>query len=102
MSIASNAQFDSIARRKIELSRHAHKRGQQRGISQDCVPLILAYGERSHDGQGGVRYSLTDRAIARLVRAIGHSQRLQTLAGCYAVVNAESEQTVITLGHRHS
>ncbi len=98
----SNAHFDSISRRKIELSRHAHKRSQQRAISQDCVPLILAYGERTHDGRGGIRYLLTDRAMASLSRAIGHSQRLETLTGCYAVVAEENEQTVITLGHRHS
>ena len=98
----SNAHYDSISRRKIEVSRHAHKRAQQRAIPQDCVPLILAYGERSHDGQGGIRYLLTDRVMAILSRAIGHSQRLETLTGCYAVVAAEDEQTVITLGHRQS
>ena len=101
MQVASNAHYDSIARRKIEISRHAHKRGQQRAISQDCVPLILAYGERSNDGQGGVRYLLTDRAMASLGRAIGRSQRMDALAGCYAVVSAEDEQTVITVGHRY-
>lgn len=102
MQIISNAQYDPIARRKIELSRHANKRAQQRAISQDCIPLILAYGERSHDGKGGIRYLLTQRAMSSLGRAVGHSQRLETLAGCYAVVDAENERTVITLGHRVS
>lgn len=102
MSMVSNANYNSISRRKIELSRHAHKRAQQRAIPQDCVPLILAYGERSHDGQGGIRYLLTDRSMACLGRAIGRSLRLETLAGCYAVVNADNEDTVITLGHRYN
>ncbi|MBL0419735.1 hypothetical protein JI739_05165 [Ramlibacter sp. AW1] len=101
MPSASNAQYDPLARRKIELSRHASKRASQRAITQDCVPLILAYGERSHDGRGGVRYLLTQRSMASLGRAIGHSQRLEALAGCYAVVDAANEQTVITLGHRY-
>jgi len=36
----SNANYDSMSRRKIELSRHAYKRAQQRAIPQECVPLI--------------------------------------------------------------
>ena len=98
----SNAHYDSTSRRKIELSRHAYKRAQQRAIPQECVPLILAYGERTHDGQGGIRYLLTEKAMAILSRAIGHSQRLETLAGCYAVVSAEDEETIITVGHRYN
>lgn len=101
MSSASNAQYDPLARRKIELSRHAVKRSSQRAISRDCVPLILAYGERSHDGQGGVRYLMTQRSVATLGRAVGYTQRLDALAGCYAVVDAANEETVITLGHRY-
>ena len=66
MPIVSNAQYASLARRKIELSRHASRRARQRAISQDCVPLILAYGERSHDGHGGIRYLLTRRSMAAL------------------------------------
>lgn len=101
MATASNFQYDPGARRKIELSRHASKRARQRAITHDCVPLILAYGERSHDGRGGVRYLLTQRSMAALGRAVGHSQRLEAMAGCYAVVDAADEQIVITVGHRH-
>lgn len=101
MSSTSNAQYDPLARRKIELSRHATKRSKQRAISRDCVPLILAYGERSHDGQGGIRYLMTQRSVATLERAVGYTQRLDALAGCYAVVDAANEETVITLGHRY-
>lgn len=101
MTTASNVQYELHGRRKIELSRHASKRARQRAITQDCVPLILAYGERSHDGRGGVRYLLTQRSMAALGRVVGHSQRLEALAGCYAVVDAVDEQTVITLGHRY-
>ena len=98
----SNANYDSMSRRKIEFSRHANKRAQQRAIPQECVPLILAYGERTHDGQGGIRYLLTEKAMVSLGRAIGHSQRLETLTGCYAVVSAEDEETIITVGHRYN
>lgn len=98
---ASNLYYEPNTRRKIELSRHAAKRARQRAIGHDCLPLILAYGERSHDGRGGVRYVLTERSMATLGRALGHSQRLDALAGCYAIVDAENEQTVITLGHRY-
>lgn len=98
----SNAHYVPTRRQKIELSRHAAKRSQQRAIPSDALPLLLAYGERSHDGRGGVRYMMTHTSLAALARAVGRSQRLDSLAGAYAVVSADDERAVITVGHRYS
>ena len=96
----TNANYDSTTRRKIELSRHADKRAQQRAISKESVPLIIAYGERTHDNHGGIRYLMTQRSISNLRGVIGYSKQIERLEGCYAVLSAEDEKTVITIGHR--
>jgi len=98
----SNANYRPDRDRKAQVSRHAQRRSQQRGIGEGVLPLILAYGERSHDGQGGVRCLMTDKAMATLVRAVGRTQRIDALAGAYAVLSADDEQVVITVGHRYS
>ena len=89
-------------RQKTELSLHAVKRSQQGAIPSEAVPLLLAYDERSRDGRGGVRYMMTHTSLAAVARAVGHSQRLDALAGAYAVVSADKERAVITVGHRFS
>lgn len=95
----SNTHHESIRSHRAGLSRHASKRAQQRGIDRASVPLVLAYGEREFDGQGGIRYLMTRSAVDMLQRAVGRSPRVEALAGVYAVVSAD-DQTVITVGHR--
>lgn len=101
MYAASNSNFQSNLRRKQELSlgRHAKKRKQQRAISAETVELIVFFGERSHDGRNGVRCLMTEKAVARLERTLGHTQHTENMKGCYVVLNAEDESTVITVGH---
>ena len=103
MNTASNLSFQPTLRRKIELrlKKHAKVRKQQRGISAEAIDLIGFFGERSHDGCGGVRCLMTEQAIARLERTIGHTQRIANLKGCYVVLSADDERTVITVGHRY-
>lgn len=95
----SNQNFQSSNRRISQLSRHAEKRAQQRCIDKASLPLVLAYGQREFDGQGGIRYLMTADSIAYLRRAVGHTQRVDALAGVYAIVSAE-DSTLITVGHR--
>lgn len=97
----ADAFLEVIIDRKPQPSSHGVKRSQQRGVGQECIPLILAYGERSHDGRGGIRYMLTKRSIAKLEAAVGRSQRVDQLQGCYAVVSTDDEKRVITVGHRY-
>ncbi len=95
----SNEGYQASSRRESRLSRHAEKRAQQRCISKASLPLVLAYGQREFDGKGGIRYLMTSDSIASLRQAVGHTQRVDALAGVYAVVSAE-DSTVITVGHR--
>lgn len=97
----SNDSYEPSARRKAEMSRHAQKRAQQRGLGQDQAPIITAYGEPDHDGRGGIRYLMTDKAMTRLVRALGRNQCIDGLAGAYVVVSADDSK-IITIGHRYS
>ncbi len=75
--------------------------GKDLSVTQECAraALVLAYGQREFDGQGGIRYLMTADSIASLRRAVGHTQRVDALAGVYAVVSAE-DSTLITVGHR--
>lgn len=98
MHLDSNTHYVPTRGQKIELSH----RSQQRAIAVEALPLMLAYGERSHDGRGGVRYMMTHTSLAAVARAVGHSQWLDSLAGAYAVVSADDERAVITVGHRYS
>lgn len=97
----SNHHYEATRSRRAAFSRHAGKRAQQRGIDQGAVPLLLAYGHKEHDGIGGIRYLMTDDALASLRRAVGHTKQVEALAGVYVVVSSEDD-TVITIGHRHN
>jgi hypothetical protein len=81
-------------------SQHAAKRNQQRGISSDCISLILAFGVKEHDGMGAVRHLMTGSAMERLCATVGKTAQITSLAGMYAVVSA-TDNTVITVGHRY-
>lgn len=97
----SNATYQPAARRRAELTRHAQKRSQQRGLSVDQAPIIEAFGDAEHDGHGGIRYLMTDKAMNRLIRALGRNQCIDGLAGAYVVISAD-DGNVITIGHRYS
>jgi hypothetical protein len=101
MNTVTNVNFQPTLRRKIELhlGQHAKARKQQRAISTGSVELIGFFGERTHDGRGGIRCLMTERAVAKMERILGHTQRMANLKGCYVVLSAEDECTVITVGH---
>jgi hypothetical protein len=96
----SNVNYETNRQRKAELSRHASKRAQQRGISPSSMPLVLAFGKQEFDGKGGIRYLMTSESIASLKRTVGLTQQIEALQGVYAVVSTE-DSTIITVGHRH-
>ena len=97
----TNMCFESKKVRKAVLTRHAQKRRAQRGFNSDCIELIRTFGERSYDGQGGIRCLMTKAALERLGNALGRSQKLDALAGAYLVLSADGDEVVITAGHRY-
>lgn len=62
---------------------------------------MVAFGEMEHDNRGGVRYLMTAKALENLRRVVGNSQKVDALAGVYAVVSA-TDPTIITVAHRHN
>lgn len=97
----TNQNFDSNRYRRIAMTKHAQKRSAQRRISQDTAELIRTFGERTYDGDGGIRCLMTRAAVDRLVSVLGRFQRVDSLLGAYAVLCAEDESVVITVSHRH-
>ena len=97
----SNVTFQPSSRQKAELSQHAQKRCQQRGFDHDVVPVVTAFGDRSYDGRGGIRYLMSGNAMSTLVRTLGRNQRIDALTGVYVVVSAD-DGSVITIGHRYN
>lgn len=93
-----SSRSDRILREK--LTKHASKRLQQRAISEKHLSLILAFGVKQHDGDGGVRYLITQSAVEKICSVLGRTPQIDRLAGMYAVVSA-SDEAVITVGHRH-
>ena len=83
------------------MTRHAQKRSAQRGFNTDSVELIRTFGERTHDGHGGIRCLMTRASVERLGNVLGRSQRLEALAGAYVVLSAEDDAVVITASHRY-
>lgn len=97
--LVGNSHYLPNSRIKQEMSLHARKRGCQRGISQGAATLVVAFGEKQYDNCGGVRYLMTEKALENLRRVVGNSQKVDALAGVYAVVSA-TDSTIITLAHR--
>lgn len=97
----TNFAFESNKFKRAIMTRHAHKRSAQRGFTRDSVELIRTFGERCHDGQGGIRCLMTRAAVDRLVVVLGRSQQLEALAGAYVVVSADDDAVVITASHRY-
>lgn len=99
-SFESNANFVSNRHGRIQLSKHAKKRLQQRGSKEAQIPLIQTFGEQEFDGHGAIKYKMTKEAMHRLYRACGVEKRFEALEGMYIVVAADTN-LVITIAHLH-
>ena len=81
------------------LSHHARARMQQRGISNDRVERVLAFGHEVHDRHGAVIVYFDRAARRRAERARAASRdELERLAGVYLVI---ADGIVATVGHRY-
>jgi hypothetical protein len=81
------------------LTRHAQARIQQRGIAQDLLAHLFAFGTERHDHHGAVIVCFDRAAHRRAARARAAPARdLDRLAGIYAV---ETRGVIATVGHRH-
>ena len=85
----------------MNYSNHAQQRMQQRGIRQEAVDYLLAYGTTHHDHHGGMIVWLDKQSRRRLEREEGPQilRRLEKQLDAYAVVS--HDDCVITVGHRY-
>lgn len=81
-------------------TRHAIERMRQRGISEEVLDCLLAWGTEIHDHRGATVLYFDKAAKRRLERSTGVWQykRIESKLSAYAVVNEDG--AVITVGHR--
>jgi len=84
---------------QYELSQHAVKRMQQRGIPQTAVDWLLQFGEKKRVAHGQAMF-FGKRGRRQMKRHLGKAfaQWDQLIANLYLIVE---EQTVVTVGHRY-
>ena len=82
---------------EVELSDHAAKRCQQRGVDRNVIEALLAYGKIVHH-QGRERCFMNKRARRRAERAMGHAEyaRIADHLDVYLVIE---DSMIVTVGH---
>ena len=99
----TNLYMESSRDQRIELSRDARVRMQQRGINPFELSLIRQFGTRTHDGHGALRYLFDKNAARRCARTLGDVVRTESLRGLYiveAIVDDDSLPVVLTASQR--
>lgn len=83
----------------MQMSTHARTRMQQRAIHPLMIDLLYRYGREQHQN-GSTMLFFDKRARERALQALEDvKQRFDKLSDAY-LVEADSDGTVITLGHR--
>jgi hypothetical protein len=84
-----------------DCTHHARVRMQQRGIDQEKLDLLLAYGRASHDHHGHVLFHMDRRALQAALkqRGDGAGPMIERVRGIFAVVGKDG--VIITVGHRY-
>ena len=96
---AGDRVMDSRMFLRSDLSTHARRRMQQRGLSAAALDALLDFGRIARAGRGRELVFFDRKARERLARAkalaAGESTRV---CNSYAIVG--SDGTVVTVGHR--
>jgi hypothetical protein len=90
----------NLSEKKMQLSKHAQTRVQQRGIPPMLIDLLIQFGSSERAGSG-VSKMYFDKPSRRRVKA--YAGRLGSLLDEYLDVYAvvTDDMTVITTGHRY-
>ncbi len=88
---------------KLEFTRHASLRKQQRGVPPLISDWLISYGDEQFDGKGGVIRFFSKEGIRRLEKDVGSDplKRLSEFMRCY-LVQSSKDGSVITQGKRYS
>lgn len=92
--MARFAQYVSVKNakggNKMELSRHAEIRKQQRGFQADDIDLIMSFGTCTRRPGNAVEYQMTHKRKKQLIQALDRVKDK-------AVLLSDDEKTVMTL-----
>jgi hypothetical protein len=82
------------------LTHHAARRLQQRGIPEKVLPLLLDFGEEVYDHHGARTVFFDHKARQQISRTLGHREykRLHHALDTYLVV--DNNDCIVTIGHR--
>lgn len=83
-----------------QLTHHAAKRLQQRGIPESVLPLLFEYGEEEYDHHGTMMLYFNKRSRQRLSKVVPNDElkRLENALNAYVVLDKDG--SVVTVGHR--
>ena len=82
------------------LTQHAAKRLQQRGIPENVLSLLLEYGKHEYDHRGKRTLYFDKRARQQVSKSVSGDElkQLGKVFGTYAVL--DDNDCVVTVGHR--
>lgn len=81
----------------MQLSYHAAVRGQQRGIPEEMVHMLLLYGSTEQKTGGALEYRIRKRDRSRIVNRLKHTIQLLEKAKNKAVLVSDDGDTIITV-----
>ncbi len=85
---------------QLTFTKHAAKRCQQRGISQDAVHVLYRYGKRQHTYDGGVSYAMDKKTRRTAKKDMGETayRRIESQLDSYIIVKLNG--VLVTAAHR--
>lgn len=84
----------------LNMTQHARTRLQQRGIPQDVLEKLLAFGNEVHGHRGSLVIYFNRNAREQLRAACGNAmyKRIESHLNAYAVISDTGH--IVTVGHR--
>ena len=81
----------------MQVSQHATTRSQQRGISRDCINLIIDVGVDEKRPGGALEYKLRIKDKERLIKYYKHQMHLVVKASKNVVLVSNNKENIITV-----
>lgn len=79
----------------MQVSQHAAVRSQQRGISSDCIDLIIDLGAAEKRPGGALEYKLRKKDKEKLIMYYKHKIHILNKAGVKAIlINGDTEEII--------
>lgn len=79
----------------LRMTRHSSVRSRQRGIGQDLIELVLAYGHRRHC-HGDVVFEMRDRSL----RGTPYARLADRLRGATVILTQDGAVRTVMWDHR--